>query len=201
MTGFVGIGTSTPNAYNTAVKLKIYTPTYSIPLLVIEAGIDSANNNQNARAIGKPLLGLGNTAWSGIGDYYGIGFGWHAGRTNDCYTCEIGCIITDTNSGEMGDLVFSTRNTNNNYTAPTERMRIKSDGAITINNNTTLLSSLNVSGITTLNNTTIVYGQLSTNGNFTNGTTSNLYAGGLRINGSDYNNTIYQDLVTIGWSL
>jgi hypothetical protein len=55
-----------------------------------------------------------------------------------------------------------------------------------------------VTGITTLNNTTIVYGQLSTNGNFTNGTTSNLYAGGLRINGSDYNNTIYQDLTTIG---
>jgi len=67
-----------------------------------------------------------------------------------------------------------------------------------ISNNTTLLSSLNVSGITTLNNTTIVYGQLSTNGNFTNGTTSNLYAGGLRINGSDYNNTIYQDLTTLG---
>jgi len=58
--------------------------------------------------------------------------------------------------------------------------------------------ALNVTGITTLNNTTIIYGQLSTNGNFTNGTTSNLYAGGLRINGSDYNNTIYQDLTTIG---
>ncbi len=28
---------------------------------------------------------------------------------------------------------------------------------------------------------------MSTNGNLTNGTTSNLYAGGLRINGSDYN--------------
>jgi len=112
LTGFVGIGTSTPNQYNTAYKLKIYTPTYSVPLLVIDAGIDSYNNNQNARAIGKPLLGLGNRAWSDVGDYYGIGFGWHAGRTNDCYTCEIGCLITNSDNGEMGDLVFSTRNTN-----------------------------------------------------------------------------------------
>jgi hypothetical protein len=55
---------------------------------------------------------------------------------------------------------------------------------------------LNVSGITTLNNTTIVYGQLSTK-EFYNGTTSNLYAGGLR-NGRDYGYTIYQYLVSIG---
>ena len=150
----VGIGIN-----NTTNMLKIYNPLYTTPLLVLDAGIQNLPRNQNPRAIGKPLLGLGNKAWTDIGDYYGIGFGWHAGGVNDCYCGEIGLIITNTSNGEYGDLVFSTRSTNNWYTPATERMRITSAGNVTINN------SLNVSGITTLSNNTNIIGTLNISGN------------------------------------
>ena len=118
--GVVGIGTNNP-----IDMLKIYNPLSTTPLLVIDAGIENSPRYQNPGAIGKPLIGLGG-AWTDIGDYYGIGFGWHQGGVNVCYSCEIGCLITNTDRGEYGDLVFSTRNTNYWYTPATERMSITS---------------------------------------------------------------------------
>ena len=160
----VGIGIN-----NTTNMLKIYNPLYTTPLLVLDAGIQNLPRNQNPRAIGKPLLGLGNKAWTDIGDYYGIGFGWHAGGVNDCYCGEIGLIITNTSNGEYGDLVFSTRSTNNWYTPATERMRITPTGNVTIGlniNNTTY--KLNVDGSVNAtsyyyNGSLIDFNSLSTN--------------------------------------
>ncbi len=41
-------------------------------------------------------------------------------------------------------------------------------------------------------------GNVSCSGTITNGSNSYMYTGGLRISGNDYDNTIYQDLATIG---
>ena len=86
-----------------------------------------------------PLLGLGGNSYNGLGDYYGIGLGYCSLPTRK-YCCEIGCIITNTTSGECGDLVFSARSTTVNTDAAVERMRITSNGNVNIN-----------SGILTLN--------------------------------------------------
>jgi hypothetical protein len=124
-------------------------------MLVLNAGTDPGGGT--GRAIGQPLLGIGYNGFVGVGDYSGIGLGYLY-SSDKKYCCEIGCVITNTAAGECGDLLLSTRTSTNGTIAATERMRIMSTGNITINNNTTLFSSLNVSGITTLSNKTIVNG-------------------------------------------
>jgi hypothetical protein len=95
------------------------------------------------------LLGVGGRGCTAIGDYYAIGLGYLFNPT-ESYCCEIGCVITDYTDREAGDLLFSTRTGTTPSSVASERMRIKSDGKITINNNTTIFSSFNVSGYTTL---------------------------------------------------
>ena len=78
-----------------------------------------------------PLLGIGAASFNGLGDYYGIGLGYCSLPTRK-YCCEIGCIITNTTSGECGDLVFSARSTTVNTDVAVERMRITSNGLVGI---------------------------------------------------------------------
>ncbi len=47
----------------------------------------------------------------------------------------------------------------------------------------------------------VISGNVTTTGTLTNGATSYLFAGYLRTNGSDYGNTIYQDLAAISGQL
>ena len=131
-------GNLTVNGNTTSSFTNSTTPTYSLdisqgfykcPLLSIDAGIYGGNGTQNPRAIGQPLMKLGKSAWTGAGDYYGMGFGYAIGIT-DCCACEIGCMITNSSSGEVGDLIFSTRSSTTPSTPATERMRITSSGAI-----------------------------------------------------------------------
>ena len=130
--------TLTINGNTTSSFTNSTTPTYSLdisqgfykcPLLCIDAGVYGGNGTQNPRAVGQPLMKLGKSAWSGAGDYYGMGFGYSIGIT-DCCACEIGCMITNSLSGEVGDLIFSTRSSTTPSTPATERMRITSSGAI-----------------------------------------------------------------------
>jgi hypothetical protein len=103
----------------------LHTPTYTKPLLVINAGSRGSPYGGISRSIGQPLLGIGEDGFGGsVGDYYGIGlvYVYNLGHK---YCCEIGCVITNTYLGECGDLVFSLRNTTGNYDIATERMRIK----------------------------------------------------------------------------
>jgi len=145
-------------------SLQIKTDNHTAPLLQIDSGVRrQVAINTNPRAIGKVFLGLGGRGCTGVGDYYAIGFGYLYNPT-DPYCCEIGVVITNFSGAECGDLIFSTRNTTGQYDVATERMRIKSDGTITINNNTTLLSSFNVSGTTTLNNNTTLSSSLNVSG-------------------------------------
>ncbi len=121
--GSVGIGTTNPLSL-----LDINTTNYTGAILTLDAGIVNATT-QMARSIGKPLMKLGKTSYSSTaGDYYGIGFGY---SPTDFNCAEIGVLITSVSGQETGDIVFSTRPNTTNV-APTERMRIKSDGNIGI---------------------------------------------------------------------
>jgi hypothetical protein len=61
-----------------------------------------------------------------------IGFGYK-GAPNNEYPALIGYLATNNGGNQNGALVFGTRTVTTN-SAPTERMRIASDGAVTINN-------------------------------------------------------------------
>ena len=102
--------------------LEINNSSYTTPLLCIDSGV-YGGSGQNPRAIGKPLMKIGKSAWTGAGDYYGIGYGYAIGTTG-CCCCEIGCVITNSSGGEVGDLLFSTRNSTTASTPATERMQI-----------------------------------------------------------------------------
>ncbi len=56
LTRFVGIGTDSANQNNSAYKLQIYASTYTTPLLVIGAGIEPYNNNQECISNRKPFV-------------------------------------------------------------------------------------------------------------------------------------------------
>ena len=57
-----------------------------------------------------------------------------------------------------------------------------------------------VSGLTIINNATTISSTLNVSGVITNGTTSYIYAGGLRLGGFDTGNTIWQDTGDLGIS-
>jgi hypothetical protein len=121
----VGIGTTNPLSL-----LDINTTSYTGAILTLDAGIINATT-QMPRSIGKPLMKLGKTSYSTTaGDYYGIGFGYSPLPT-DFNCAEIGVLITSVSGAETGDIVFSTRPNTTNV-APTERMRITSDGNVGI---------------------------------------------------------------------
>jgi len=123
--GNVGIGTNNPLSL-----LDINTTSYTGAILTLDAGIINATT-QMARSIGKPLMKLGKTSYSTTaGDYYGIGFGYSPLPT-DFNCAEIGVLITSVSGAETGDIVFSTRPNTTNV-APTERMRIVSNGNVGI---------------------------------------------------------------------
>jgi hypothetical protein len=127
--GNIGIGTATP-----ITILDIYKSSYTGPLLCLDTGVVSAGAGVLPQSIGKPLLRLGKLGYSQTtGDYYGIGFGY-APAITDFNCAEIGTLITSTSGNETGDLVFSTRPNVTNVAA-TERLRIASNGIVTINAN------------------------------------------------------------------
>jgi len=121
----VGIGSTNP-----LTLLELNNTNYTGPILRLNSGVQNSTT-QMSRSIGKPLIQIGGNSYSTTsGDYYGIGFGYSPNLT-DKSCCEIGTIITDKTGNELGDLVFSTRDTNTNVAA-TERMRIKSIGDIVL---------------------------------------------------------------------
>ena len=127
-TANIGIGTTDPLSL-----LDINATSYTGALLTLDAGIINATT-QMARSIGKPLMKIGKTSYSTTaGDYYGIGFGYSP-TSSDFNCAEIGTIITSVAGKETGDIVFSTRPDTTNVAA-TERMRIFSNGAVTIAGN------------------------------------------------------------------
>ncbi|NDC55754.1 MAG: hypothetical protein EBZ69_02920 [Alphaproteobacteria bacterium] len=127
-TANIGIGTTDPLSL-----LDINATNYTGALLTLDAGIINATT-QMARSIGKPLMKIGKTSYSTTaGDYYGIGFGYSP-TSSDFNCAEIGTIITSVAGKETGDIVFSTRPDTTNVAA-TERMRIWSNGAVTIAGN------------------------------------------------------------------
>jgi hypothetical protein len=71
---------------------------------------------------------LGTTSYNTSGAVYAIGFGYTGGASNS--PAYIGLKQTSTGSYTKGDLVFLTRDTDATDTAPTERMRITSDGSL-----------------------------------------------------------------------
>ncbi len=117
--GSVGIG------MNPSYQLEINISSYTVPLLCIDSG--TYGQGGNPRALDKPLIKLGKSAWIGAGDYYRIGFGY-AINTTDCCCCEIGCMITNRSAGEIGDLLFSTCDSTTASTPATERMSITNAG-------------------------------------------------------------------------
>jgi hypothetical protein len=126
-TANIGIGTTDPLSL-----LDINATNYTGALLTLDAGIINATT-QMARSIGKPLMKIGKTSYSTTaGDYYGIGFGYSP-TSSDFNCAEIGTIITSVVGKETGDIVLSTRPDTTNVAA-TERMRIWSNGAVTIQN-------------------------------------------------------------------
>jgi hypothetical protein len=129
--GLVGIGTAVPANLLTVSQLGA---NYSSPVLVIDAGIPGNTSAGAPRGIGRPLLGIGNSSWTGggvAGDYYGIGFGWGGGTSGSYYPAEIGLYVQTTSGNTYGDMVFSTR-PNTTMTVASERMRITSAGNVGI---------------------------------------------------------------------
>jgi hypothetical protein len=104
-TGNVGIGTTSPGA---------------------ALHVDPAANVTTG--FGTPLIKVGgDNSWAGNNSVYSVGFGYVDNSITNKSPAEIG-IRTMTNAGyTKGDLVFATRDTTNNV-APTERMRIASNG-------------------------------------------------------------------------
>ena len=129
--GNVGIGTTSPANLLTVAQLG---SNYSSPVLILDAGIVGNTTAGAPRGIGRPLLGIGNSSFTGggvAGDYYGIGFGYGGGGSSSYYPAEIGLYVQSTSGAEYGDIVFSTRSTTANVVA-TERMRITNTGFVGI---------------------------------------------------------------------
>ena len=107
--GNVGIGTTNPNA---------------------TLHVDPAPNVTTS--FGSPLIKVGgDNSWGGNGSIYSIGFGYVDSSVPTKSPAEIGLLTTDNSGHTKGALVFATRNVDTN-TAPSERMRIHSDGEVTM---------------------------------------------------------------------
>jgi hypothetical protein len=77
--------------------------------------------------------------FSGVGNVSQIGFGYTAAGVNVNATAAIALVETNNSGNGAGDLVFATRSVTTD-TAPTERVRIATDGTVTIPG--TLVASL-----------------------------------------------------------
>ena len=88
--------------------------------------VDTAANVTTG--FGAPLIKVGgDNSWAGNGSLYSIGFGYVDNSISNKSPAEIGFATTSTAGYTLGNLVFATRGATTN-TAPTERMRIGSDG-------------------------------------------------------------------------
>ena len=102
--------------------------------------IGSASNHSGARivindtpptAFGSPMLQVGQETFTASG-YYSIGLGYTAASYTNPPT-EIAAVSTSSSGGTTAELVFATRSVTTD-TAPTERMRIYTDGKISVAN-------------------------------------------------------------------
>jgi hypothetical protein len=81
---------------------------------------------------GTPLIKVGgDESWAGNGSLYSVGFGYVDSSVANKSPAEIGFVTTSSAGHTKGDLVFATRNVTST-TAPLERMRIGSDGSLSV---------------------------------------------------------------------
>jgi len=119
--GKVGIGTTSPSAK-----------------LTIDLG--DSSSAPTTFTTSNSYLQLGTTSYNTAGAVYSIGFGYTGGSTNS--PAYIGLKQTGTGNATKGDLVFLTRDSTNDI-APTERLRISSNGKVGIGT-TTMHQDLNL---------------------------------------------------------
>jgi len=117
----VGIGTTSPSAK-----------------LTIDLG--DSSSAPTTFTTSNSYLQLGTTSYNTAGAVYSIGFGYTGGSTNS--PAYIGLKQTGTGNATKGDLVFLTRDSTNDI-APTERLRISSNGKVGIGT-TTMHQDLNL---------------------------------------------------------
>ncbi len=106
-------------------KLNVFGNTHQFG--TVQIGTDIVANPTSL--YDQVFLGLGRNNY-GNGTKFLIGFGYNVGGSNK-YPGMIGFEMTDSASSTIGDLVFATRPTTTDA-APTERIRITSDGNILI---------------------------------------------------------------------
>jgi hypothetical protein len=94
-------------------------------------------------AFGNPHIWLGGNTHNTSGAVYPIAFGYTATPGTTYAPGEIGFITTDTAGSSKGDLYFATRDVTTGTTIPTERMRIKASGDVTIDTNTLVVDATN----------------------------------------------------------
>lgn len=119
--GNVGVGTDSPSAK-----------------LTIDLG--DSSSAPTTFTTSNSYLQLGTTSYNTAGAVYSIGFGYTGGSTNS--PAYIGLKQTGTGNATKGDLVFLTRDSTNDI-APTERLRISSNGKVGIGT-TTMHQDLNL---------------------------------------------------------
>jgi hypothetical protein len=150
----------------------------------LDTGSTNANHN-----IGGAILTVGNIHNADKLDFLSIGR-WDGSSTTDWQFSGIkyGVITAAAAAGETANnhtcMAFHTRG--NSIWNSKEVRRLTSRGRLGLNT-TTPTELLDANGNINASGDLIVSGQIKT------GSTSYLYAGGLRINGTDRGNTIYQD--------
>ena len=130
--GNVGIGTTSPSAL----------------LTVLSTGTSKTTIGQSRYLDISDNTGAANAKTE-------IGFGYTNLGTFTNIPAVIGFHQTSTAASTKGDLYFATRDVTTD-TAPTEKMRITSDGCLLINNTLTDIATLIINGFNTLNGTVIL---------------------------------------------
>ena len=111
------------------IGLNVSTPQLTKGIQISKAGAGQAPNTYS---LANEYMHFGYSEYNPNGDkgLFVLGFGYVNGATNS--PAYMGFRETNTGSYTYGDLVFATRGSYNNA-APTERLRIHSDGSITQN--------------------------------------------------------------------
>jgi len=135
-----GAGTNTDLAFSTAGSERMRIDSSGNIGIGLSSNIGATLHVDPAANVtttfGTPLIKVGGAnSWAGNGSIYSIGFGYNNGSTVKS-PAEIGFDTTSATGVTKGDLVFATRDVTTD-TAPTERMRITSAGALLVGTDVT----------------------------------------------------------------